>query len=98
MICEPSPLPTCINPIVLTRQLLQPSLNFLEPIRTLIAEPGLLICSNSEPLNSFRDTSKPLSSHFLHSLVAFPTLITPNGSAVPTRKATSPDAPFNSST
>ena len=37
---------------MLTRQLLQPSVNFLAPTRTLTVEWGLLMSWNSEPENS----------------------------------------------
>jgi len=43
MICDPSVLPTFIRPIVLTRQLFQPSVNFFDPINTLTVEFGWLI-------------------------------------------------------
>ena len=38
------------------------------------------------------------SSHSLHSLASSPTLMTPKGSLSPTRRATSPVAPFKFST
>ena len=57
MISEPSVRPMFIRPIVLTRQLLQPSVNFLEPIRTLIVESPSLIPWNSEPENSCSSTT-----------------------------------------
>ena len=38
MICEPSERPTCIRPMVLTRQQSQPSTNFFEPISRLTGD------------------------------------------------------------
>ena len=52
MICEPSVWPTFIRPIVLTRQLFQPSVNFFEPISRLTVDCGVLIPWNSDPENS----------------------------------------------
>ena len=69
MICEPSVWPTFISPIVLTRQLFQPSVNFFEPIRRLTVECGLLISWKSEPENSRSVTVSSFhSSHNLHEL------------------------------
>jgi hypothetical protein len=38
MICEPSVAPTFMSPIVLTRQLFQPSVNFFEPMSRFTVE------------------------------------------------------------
>ena len=69
MICEPSVWPTFIRPIVLTRQLFQPSVNFFEPISRLTVECGLLISWKSEPANSRSPVVQAAcSSHSLHQL------------------------------
>ena len=68
IICEPSVLPTFIRPIVLTRQLFQPSVNFFDPMSTLTVECGLLISWKSEPENSRSPVCNPFSSHKLHQL------------------------------
>ena len=68
MICEPSALPTFIRPIVLTRQLFQPSVNFLEPISRLTVECGLLISWKSEPENSRSPVARPVLLAQLHQL------------------------------
>ena len=68
MICEPSLWPTFIRPIVLTRQLLQPSVNFFEPISRLTVECGLLISWKSEPANSRSSGGDALLLAELHQL------------------------------
>ena len=57
MISDPSDLPTFIRPIVLTRQLFQPSVNFFEPISTLIVESLALRLAKSDPEKSMSSTT-----------------------------------------
>ena len=68
MICEPSVWPTFIRPIVLTRQLFQPSVNFFEPISRLTVDCGLLISWKSEPENSRSPVGNPVLFAQLHQL------------------------------
>ncbi len=49
---DPSSLPTRMSPVVLTRQLFHPSLNFLDPISTVTLDPGSLIRWNRESARS----------------------------------------------
>ena len=53
---------------MLTRQLLQPSVNFFEPISRLTVECGLLISWNSEPENSRSPVARPVLLAQLHQL------------------------------
>src|SRR5437763_3921946 len=73
MISEPSDRPMFIKPIVETRQLFQPSVNFFEPIRMLTVVSSSLMPRKIEPENSRSvTTSSPYSSQSLQSVAASP--------------------------
>ena len=98
MICAPSPRPTFISPMVPTRQLFHPSVNFREPMSTWTVERGAARSWKSEPANSRSATWNPSRSQSFTRFVSSPTLTTPKGALSPTRNATSPAAPFRFST
>ena len=99
MICAPSLLPTFIRPIVLTRQLFQPSVNFFEPISRLTVECGLLISWKSEPANSRSPRGEAVLLAELHQLgVVADVDDAERLRCRPSRSATSPVAPFRFST
>ncbi len=84
MICEPSVWPTFISPIVLTRQLFQPSVNFFEPISRLTVD-----CWRVDPMEQRAGELAVVGLQSLQpsqsftSFASSPTLMTPNGSLSP---------------
>ena len=77
MICDPSPRPMFISPIVLTRQLLHPSLNLRDPIRMFTQLSRVFSLVNSEGPNSRSAVTNPLAAHSFSSSASSPTLTTP---------------------
>ena len=75
---EPSPLAKFINPIVDTRQLFHPSVNFREPISILTFDSLSLMLLNSEvETNSSLLLTIPFASQALIRLAVSPMFITP---------------------